>query len=218
MWVLSHLPCYCLFFKKWVSNLSIFQAHFSVYATPKNGRPWGMFTIDTKVPRELGPSYDEPGDILPVQSSKVSNHGGAWNTVLLARLRFKPDVLEPTSKWSNKILFLLFIITIIFFFLIICYNLSCVVSYTPWSCRDICPHWFCNLVLQFSYVQVYVCIPGLPLFLALLSRQPMAIMYAIMNPPWLCCRSIREVQTLGSTLLTLARGSQKKLFKVGWIF
>jgi hypothetical protein len=76
------------------------QAHFSVYATPKNGKPWGAFTIDREVPRELGPSYDEdePSDTSLVQDSKVSNHGGLWDTVLLARLRFKPDVLEPTSK------------------------------------------------------------------------------------------------------------------------
>ena len=75
------------------------QAHFSVYATPKNGKPWGAFTTDTEVPPELGPSYEvESGDSVLVQESKVSNHGGPWDTVLLARLRFKPDVLEPTSK------------------------------------------------------------------------------------------------------------------------
>ena len=73
------------------------QAHFSVYATPKNGKPWGAFTTDKEVPRELGPSWEEASDTL-VQESKVSDHGGVWNTVLLARLRFKPDVLEPTSK------------------------------------------------------------------------------------------------------------------------
>jgi hypothetical protein len=75
------------------------QAHFSVYATPKIGKPWGAFTTDTEVPPELGPSYDEAGDTILVQESKVScSHGGPWDTVLLARLRFKPDVLEPTSK------------------------------------------------------------------------------------------------------------------------
>jgi hypothetical protein len=79
-----------------MSNL--FQVHFSVYATPKFGKPWGAFTTDTEVPRELGPLYDEGGDTIPVQDSKVSNHGGLWDTVLLARLRFKPDILEPTSK------------------------------------------------------------------------------------------------------------------------
>ena len=75
------------------------QAHFSVYATPKTGKPWGAFTTDAEVPPELGPSYDEAGDSILVQESKVSyHHGGPWDAVLLARLRFKPDVLEPTSK------------------------------------------------------------------------------------------------------------------------
>ena len=76
------------------------QAHFSVYATPKNGQPWGAFTTDKDVPQALGPSYeeDEASDTSLVQDSKVSDHGRPWETVLLARLRFKPDVLEPTSK------------------------------------------------------------------------------------------------------------------------
>lgn len=74
------------------------QAHFSVYATPKVGKPWGAFTTDTEVPPELGPSYDEASDAILIQESKVSSHGGLWDAVLLARLRFKPDVLEPTSK------------------------------------------------------------------------------------------------------------------------
>lgn len=78
---------------------SLFQVHFSVYATLKNGKPWGAFTTDTEVPPELGPSYSEAGDsIIPVQGCKVSNHGGPWDAVVLARLRFKPDVMEPTSK------------------------------------------------------------------------------------------------------------------------
>jgi hypothetical protein len=76
------------------------QAHFNVYSTPKIGKPWGAFTTDREIPPELGPSYDEgdSGDSYLVQESKVSNHGGPWDTVILARLRFKPDVLEPTSK------------------------------------------------------------------------------------------------------------------------
>jgi hypothetical protein len=58
----------------------ILQAHFSVYATPKIGKPWRAFT-DTEVPPELGPSYDdddEASDTSLVQESKVSSsHGGA---------------------------------------------------------------------------------------------------------------------------------------------
>ena len=80
----------------------ILQAHFSVYATPKIGKLWGAFTTDTEVPPELGPSYDdddEASNTSLVQESKVtSTHGGLWDTVLLAHLRFKPDVLESTSK------------------------------------------------------------------------------------------------------------------------
>ena len=79
----------------------LFQTHFNVYATPKDGQPWGTFVNDTKVlASEHGPSYDEPIDIIlnRVEAKKVSLHGGPWNVVLLARLRFKPDVLEPTSQ------------------------------------------------------------------------------------------------------------------------
>ena len=56
-----------------VGNL---QAHFSVYATRETGRPWGVFTTDTEVSPELGPSS---GDTILVQESKVSNHGGPWD-------------------------------------------------------------------------------------------------------------------------------------------
>ena len=78
-----------------------FQTHFNVYTTPKAGQPWGTFVNDTEVPAsEHGPSDDESSDIIPsrVEAKKVSRYGDPWNTVLLARLRFKPDVLEPTSK------------------------------------------------------------------------------------------------------------------------
>jgi abelson tyrosine-protein kinase 1 len=73
------------------------QIHFNVYAAPEIGKPWGAFTTDTVAP-ELDALYDEVGCTIPVQDSKVSNHGNPWDAVLLARLRFKPDVLEPTSN------------------------------------------------------------------------------------------------------------------------
>ncbi|RDB18261.1 Dual specificity protein kinase splA [Hypsizygus marmoreus] len=76
------------------------QAHFNVFSAPRVGRPWGSFTTDTEVPPELGgPSYDEPVPGNPLSACKVSStsNGGPWHTVLVARLRFKPDVLEPTS-------------------------------------------------------------------------------------------------------------------------
>jgi hypothetical protein len=59
-----------------------------------------MFTTDNAAPRTSGPSYDleESEEVPRISASKVSYHGGSWDAVLLARLRFKPDVLEPTSK------------------------------------------------------------------------------------------------------------------------
>ncbi|KAF8060214.1 hypothetical protein FPV67DRAFT_1513824 [Lyophyllum atratum] len=74
------------------------QAHFNVFSSPRTGQPWGTFTTDTEVPPELGgPSYDEPIPDNTLSTCKASNTGGPWDTVLVARLRFKPDVLEPTS-------------------------------------------------------------------------------------------------------------------------
>ncbi|KAJ3573275.1 hypothetical protein NP233_g2522 [Leucocoprinus birnbaumii] len=68
------------------------QAHFNVFASPKNGRPWGIFTTDS-VYDGAGPSGDAPDESLRQSASKVSAHNkGSWDTVLLARLRFKPDV------------------------------------------------------------------------------------------------------------------------------
>jgi hypothetical protein len=77
------------------------QVHFNVFSSPRGGQDWGTFTADTELPSELiGPSYHEqvPGNRM--SASKVSMVAGAnntWNTLLLARLRFKPDVAEPTS-------------------------------------------------------------------------------------------------------------------------
>ncbi|KAF9555212.1 hypothetical protein CPC08DRAFT_139849 [Agrocybe pediades] len=73
------------------------HARFNVYANPQVGQPWGMFTTDTEI-HELGPTYDERDETPRPVISKISNHGDPWAAVLLARLRFKPDVLEPTSK------------------------------------------------------------------------------------------------------------------------
>lgn len=71
------------------------QAHFNVLP-PRNGQPWGVITTDNEVPSELGgPSYHE--DLPFVSTPKVSVNGSPDATVLIARLRFKPDVLEPTS-------------------------------------------------------------------------------------------------------------------------
>ncbi|KIJ58311.1 hypothetical protein HYDPIDRAFT_90991 [Hydnomerulius pinastri MD-312] len=81
------------------------QAHFNVFSNKIPGRPWGTFTTDTEAPPNSdGPSYREeiPGQAM--FASKVSAVGGGdergwgkWDTLMLARLRFKPDVEEPTS-------------------------------------------------------------------------------------------------------------------------
>jgi len=76
------------------------RALFNVYSNPKMGKPWGMFTTDKAVPLTSGPTYDleELDEVPRLSASKVSFYGGPWDTVLLARLRFKPDVAVPTSK------------------------------------------------------------------------------------------------------------------------
>ncbi|KAJ7249861.1 hypothetical protein C8J57DRAFT_1437777 [Mycena rebaudengoi] len=72
-------------------------AHFNVYSSPKSGQPWGTFTTDTE-PEQGGPSYHEPIHGTPDSDCKISIAGGQWDTVLIARLRFKPDVSDPTSQ------------------------------------------------------------------------------------------------------------------------
>ncbi|KAF7315430.1 Protein kinase domain-containing protein [Mycena indigotica] len=77
------------------------QAHFNVFSSSKPGQLWGTFTTDTG--SELGgPSYHEPVIDNPQSASKVSSTSSStgnhtWDTVLVARLRFKPDATEPTS-------------------------------------------------------------------------------------------------------------------------
>ena len=58
-----------------------------------------MFTTDTDIPEMKGPSYHEEmlGGDARLSASKVSIVGRSWDTLLVARLRFKPDVAEPTS-------------------------------------------------------------------------------------------------------------------------
>lgn len=61
-------------------------------------QPWGVFETDTEVPSLIGgPVYREAPSGTRVCADKVSNRGMGWETVLLAKLRFKPDVAEPTS-------------------------------------------------------------------------------------------------------------------------
>ncbi|KAI0364174.1 hypothetical protein BV20DRAFT_956762 [Pilatotrama ljubarskyi] len=76
------------------------QVDFNVFSAARTGQPWGEFSFSFDLASSFlgGPSYDEPtGD--PQYAQKVSNYGnsGKWDSVLLARLRFKPDQSEPTS-------------------------------------------------------------------------------------------------------------------------
>jgi len=71
--------------------------HFNVFSSPKKGRPWGIFTTDSEY-EGTGPDIDIPDQSLWQSASKVSSvSGGPWDTVLVSRLRFKPDGVEPTT-------------------------------------------------------------------------------------------------------------------------
>ncbi|KDQ23602.1 hypothetical protein PLEOSDRAFT_1078986 [Pleurotus ostreatus PC15] len=76
------------------------QAHFNVYGAQRVRQPWGAFTTDTELPQDSGPSYHESDEdrLEPQCASKVSIVGeGPWDTLIIAKLRFKPDASEPTS-------------------------------------------------------------------------------------------------------------------------
>ncbi|EIW75046.1 hypothetical protein CONPUDRAFT_140363 [Coniophora puteana RWD-64-598 SS2] len=80
------------------------HAHFNVYANPRVGQSWGTFTTDAETSAaEEGPSYQEEIPERALFASKVSDTTSGtpptsrWDTLLLGRLRFKPDVDEPTS-------------------------------------------------------------------------------------------------------------------------
>ncbi|CDO74643.1 hypothetical protein BN946_scf184944.g2 [Trametes cinnabarina] len=74
--------------------------NFNVFSAPRAGQPWGEFSFSFDLSSSFlgGPSYDEPVG-SPQYAQKVSGYGnsGRWESVLLARLRFKPDQTEPTS-------------------------------------------------------------------------------------------------------------------------
>ena len=76
------------------------QVHFNVFSPPKANQPWGVFAMDDGLPPNAagGPTYHEEVPGKHTSANKVSNvSSGPWNTVLLARLRFKPDDDRPTS-------------------------------------------------------------------------------------------------------------------------
>ena len=75
------------------------QAHFEVFASPRPGQPWGKFTTSDMTPLvPSGPRYQEESTVPFSYKTKISETSGSqWHSLLLARLRFKPDVPEPTS-------------------------------------------------------------------------------------------------------------------------
>ncbi|TBU21950.1 hypothetical protein BD311DRAFT_869668 [Dichomitus squalens] len=77
------------------------QVNFNVFSATRNGRPWGEFTFSFDISSSFlgGPKYEEEPVGAPQYARKISTSGnnGRWDSVLLARLRFKPDSTEPTS-------------------------------------------------------------------------------------------------------------------------
>jgi len=90
-------PAYALFVSHRHAEGNLY---FNAYSNPKVGQPWGTFTTEKQFeygPRDASGEDDEPE--LPFRSaSKVSKYGDKWKTVLVARLRFKPDAVEPTLR------------------------------------------------------------------------------------------------------------------------
>jgi abelson tyrosine-protein kinase 1 len=88
-----HTPPSCT-----VRDLNAPQLHFNVFSAPRPNGPWGEFLTDAA--HQAGPNYMELPTGPTINASKVSEtkRAGPWDSVLLARLRFKPDVLEPTSQ------------------------------------------------------------------------------------------------------------------------
>ena len=70
-----------------------------MFASPRNGQPWGKFSVSKEtIPSAVGgPDYGEESTIEFTFKEKVSEtSGGPWPSLLLARLRFKPDAQDPT--------------------------------------------------------------------------------------------------------------------------
>ncbi|RPD55060.1 hypothetical protein L227DRAFT_615708 [Lentinus tigrinus ALCF2SS1-6] len=71
------------------------QVDFNVFSTTRIGQPWGEFMFSFgREQSPLGPIAN------PQYAKKVSKFGnnGRCESVLLARLRFKPDQADPTSQ------------------------------------------------------------------------------------------------------------------------
>ncbi|EPQ50917.1 hypothetical protein GLOTRDRAFT_66644 [Gloeophyllum trabeum ATCC 11539] len=78
--------------------------HFNVFSGQRvPGQPWGEFQLDfSDDALGPGPAYHEDMSegAQARWASKVSEgrSSGPWDTVLLSRLRFKPDAPEPTAR------------------------------------------------------------------------------------------------------------------------
>ncbi|RPD53287.1 hypothetical protein L226DRAFT_572810 [Lentinus tigrinus ALCF2SS1-7] len=78
------------------------RVDFNVFSATRVGEPWGefSFSFDPKFSASKGLNYKEE-PIEPQYTEKVSMMLGkddCWESVLLARLRFKPDQADPTSR------------------------------------------------------------------------------------------------------------------------
>lgn len=76
------------------------QVNFSVFGAARSGQTWGKFSTSADTTAAgAGPVYHEegPGSLSASKVSVAKRPGDAWDTVLLARLRFAPDRDEPTS-------------------------------------------------------------------------------------------------------------------------
>lgn len=75
------------------------HAHFNVYAERQEGEPFGEWSTDA-IPEPSGPHYEEENLSNSLSGHKVSmvrTNPEPTYSVLLARLRFKPDSTSPTS-------------------------------------------------------------------------------------------------------------------------
>ncbi|KAF9039833.1 hypothetical protein BJ165DRAFT_1530849 [Panaeolus papilionaceus] len=74
------------------------QAHFNVFANRKHNHPWGAFTFEHSTPTCVPHDHVDVDPVPFDFHSKISDVGDPWETVLLARLRFRPDSSIPTSR------------------------------------------------------------------------------------------------------------------------
>jgi hypothetical protein len=87
-------------FYSFFSTISFFRyiGSFQCLFGSKERTSWGTFTTDTNIPNGCGgPCYDEPIREESNSYSRISMVGEPQKSILLARLRFKPDAMEPTS-------------------------------------------------------------------------------------------------------------------------